>query len=112
MVNDSMKYIILKVYDKEFLLFYFSRSVNCVIYQLDNTKAKLTSIYVNIMTIMEYKNLVEKVRYNPEIGFVRKKKKRNIDFVFSCLGISLTVDQWEKLKTLVDQVDKELKKSK
>ncbi len=29
---------------------------------------------------------------------------------FSCLGISLAVDQWEKLKTLVNQIDKDLKK--
>lgn len=28
------------------------------------------------------------------------------------LGISLPADQWEKLKTLVNQVDKDLKKSK
>jgi hypothetical protein len=30
----------------------------------------------------------------------------------SRLGISLTGDQWEKLKSLINQVDKDLKKSK
>jgi hypothetical protein len=28
------------------------------------------------------------------------------------LGISLATDQWEKVKTLINQVDKDLKKSK
>lgn len=35
-----------------------------------------------------------------------------LNYFCLCLGISLTVDQWDKLKTLVNQVDKDLEKSK
>jgi hypothetical protein len=75
-------------------------------YRLVNLKANHISIFVNIMRIMVYKNLVKKVR----------KTKIFFPFYiyrfFLYLGISLAVDQWEKLKTLVNQVDKDLKKSK
>ncbi len=36
----------------------------------------------------------------------------HLSLIYLCLGISLGVDQWEKLKTLIAQVDKDLKKSK
>jgi abortive infection bacteriophage resistance protein len=53
--------------------------------------------------IMVSKNPVKKVG---------NKRIFSLSSLLLYLGISLATDQWEKLKTLINQVDKDLKKSK